>query len=42
VQSAIDSNVQVLEVQSAEFQASCVVFVVVWRVVQNRGKTSFL
>jgi hypothetical protein len=29
VQSAIDSNVQVLEVQSAEFQASCAVFVVV-------------
>jgi hypothetical protein len=30
-----------LEVQSAEFQASCVVFVVVWRVAQNRGKHQF-
>jgi hypothetical protein len=33
VQSAIDSNVQVSEVQSVEFQASCVVLVVVLVVV---------
>jgi hypothetical protein len=40
VQSAIDSNVQVLEVQSVEFQASCVFFVVVFEDLEWFGCTA--